>query len=820
MGEKFEPKQLDFILSPYTGMTRETWIEAAKYMLEGIFRHIHSFSDPVVVARTETEITYPHKNSSPEFQDAERRAEIFEGLTRSFFIAAPMIHIDPELKICGYSIREYYKSHVLRVCTKGDPVAVGDYEDLQEMTHHQDPTRAFQQTVETCALVICLWCCKEEIWDTYRKEEKDTIAAFLTSFAHAPTVPQNWRLFNMLDMAFLNMEGYPIDRDVMREHAQEILAYYSGDGWYRDGHSFDYYSCWAFQFYAPLWNVWYGYEHEPYLAKRFEENSNRLMETYADFFDRDGYTNMWGRSCIYRCASVSAFEGNLLLNDSILLRSFNSKSSENVSKVSDFLKDSEERRLKEDGEACLKGSKELGFSHTEAEKYPGREAAGLRPGLARRIASGSLLQFFTREDFRMNGVPTMGFYGQFSPLVQGYSCAESVFWMGKAFLCLHFPADHPFWTDTETNGTWEIFDEINRLGKAYAPGNTPVSKWLIHSNGEGHGNVADGRCDLNVKVTTLDGPALSFSNHAANGSTVLRTGKVVKNVGDRHGMWNYGKLCYHTKYPWEAGDSMQYTLKDIRSGHIERCNVTFWAGERDGVLYRRQFFEYRLDRECQWMQAVNLADIAVPYGILRADKLRLYRWPVEVTLGSFGFPDNGTEIIYKEDSAARPDDQGGNAARQANQKGNLFEPGEKNPVGEQETESLKVKKRLYARAIILKGTDATGKKKQLAMTIWDGWDEISCARSTGTNPDSEHSIVIYAKMTREKMYGNEPHFMISQVITREDHENFAEEDLFPIEDIIYTDPEGTGGYGPVKLKLKNGEEKIIDFDGIEGRILL
>ena len=42
-----------------------------------------------------------------------------------------------------------------------------------------DYNRAFQQTVETCALVICLWVCKEEIWDTYTKEEKDVIAEFL-----------------------------------------------------------------------------------------------------------------------------------------------------------------------------------------------------------------------------------------------------------------------------------------------------------------------------------------------------------------------------------------------------------------------------------------------------------------------------------------------------------------------------------------------------------------------------------------------------------------------------------------------------------------
>lgn len=113
----FEPKTLDYNISPYTGLTRESWIEAGKYLLTG----------------------------------------------------------------------------------------------------DSDPFRCFQQTVETCALVIGLWMSKAQIWDTYTREEKDQIAAFLTSYAHANTVPQNWRLFNMLD------------------HAQAILNYSVGDGWYRDG---------------------------------------------------------------------------------------------------------------------------------------------------------------------------------------------------------------------------------------------------------------------------------------------------------------------------------------------------------------------------------------------------------------------------------------------------------------------------------------------------------------------------------------------------------------------------------------------------------
>ncbi|SHJ44709.1 hypothetical protein SAMN02745136_00036 [Anaerocolumna jejuensis DSM 15929] len=682
----FQPKTLDYTISPYTGLTRESWIEAGEYLLTGIFQNIKSIHDPVIMPRKETEVTYPHKNAAEGQKEIEKKAEIFEGLARSFFLAAPLIHNDPDITVCNYRLTDYYKEQVLRACTRSDVNSVGNYEEQLELAGTRDPFRTFQQTVETCALVVCLWNCKAEIWDTYTKEEKDTIAAFLSGYAHASTVPQNWRLFNMLDMAFLYREGYPIDEDIMRDHAQAILNFYAGDGWYRDGHSFDYYSCWAFNVYTPIWNLWYGYEKEPYLAKKFEENSNKLMETYGDFFDRDGFTNMWGRSNIYRNAATSAFDGNMLLKSS------------------------------------------------EAD-----------PGRARRIASGSLLQFLTREDFLYKGIPTLGFYGQFTPLVQGYSCAESPFWLGKAFICLHLPADHPFWTARENNGTWD------KLG------------------------------EKELKETTLDGPALCFTNHGANGETILRTGKVVKNIGDEHGMWNYSKLCFNTKYPWESAPSadveaQQYVLKDLTSGDYTKGNVTFWHGKKEGVLYRRQFFHYELSKESTWIQAVNLADFPVPYGIIRVDKLKLHRRPITLTLGAYGFPDNGTEIIQLE-------------------KGN-------------------------AKAIILKGHDFTGREKQLAMTLYDGWDEIALLHSEGTNPDSAKSIVVYGKLTQKKQYGYEPYIMISQVITKESLEEFGEEEIFPIASVTYKDKEKCGGYGPVNVLLKDGSRKVIEFEGIEGNLQL
>lgn len=712
---RFEPENLDYNLSPYTGLKREHWIEAGIYLLKGVFENIKDFNDPVIVPRKELDVTYPHKNSTGNQLKIEQMAQRFEGLARTMLIAAPLIHINPEITIGGYRLRDYYKNQILKACTATDKASdtlncVGHYEDLQRLTGNKDVFRAYQQTVETCALVICLDSCKEEIWDTYSKEEKDIIADFLLGYGNRSTVPQNWRLFNMLDLAFLHKEGYEIDRELMREHGQAILAYYAGDGWYRDGHSFDYYSCWAFNVYAPIWNVWYGYENEPYLAKRYEENSNKLMETYPDFFDKDGFTNMWGRSNVYRNAATSPFDGNMLLKKSVI-----------------------------------------------------------NPGLARRIASGSLLQFFTRDDFLWNGVPTMGFYGQFTPLVQGYSCAESVYWMGKAFLCLNLPENHPFWTEKENNGTWD------RL-KA----------------GE-------------VKETVLNGPALCFTNHNDNGETILRSGKIVKLKGDDHGIWNYGKLCYNTKYPWESTpkdydnieqcceqinkkteeckhakrevvyvEAQQYVLKDLTTGNIEKANITLWNKSSEGVLYRRQFFDYDLNRESTWIQALNLADFPVSKGIVRVDKLRLFGRTVELTLGSYGFPDNGTEIIRLE--------------------------------------------RDNAKAVILKGSDHTSTEKQMAMTIYDGWNDIDVVKSTGTNPDSLNSMIIYAKTKREQEYKYAPYVMVSQVITKESREDFTEEEIFPVKEIIYEDMEGSGAYGDIRLVLKNGDERIVNFDGLEGNL--
>ena len=55
---------------------------------------------------------------------------------------------------------------------------------------------------------------------------------------------------------------------------------------------------------------------------------------------------------------------------------------------------------------------------------------------------------------------------------------------------------------------------------------------------------------------------------------------------------------------------------------------------------------------------------------------------------------------------------------------------------------------------------------------------------------------------------------ISQVITRDDERDFTEEELFPIEEIIYE------GFDRFTLVFKDRSRRIIDYSGIEGRLTL
>ena len=660
----------DFKKSPYTGMVKKHWLEVSHFLLEGVFSNIEHFEDPVSIPRHEVAISYPCAEDKKGRYEAAR----FEGLARTFLIAGPLIKNEPNARINGYLLRTYYANQILEGINPNSKGYWGTLEDL--LQDEQGPIN-FQQTCECASLVIGLMACKPYIWDQYTKTEQDKIAKYLSAFGHYRTNHHNWRFFNMLILAFLKTTGYQIDEEMMMDHAVNILTYYTDNGWYRDGHLFDYYSPWAFQVYGPIWNTWYGYEHAPEIAAIIEKNSNELMKNYIRFFDKNAHMMMWGRSNIYRSAAAAPFAANMLLKNSVM-----------------------------------------------------------DPGLARRILSGNLLQFVTKEEMFVNNSPCLGFYGPFSPVLQEYNCAESPFWIANSFVCLELLDDAPLWNAVENNGIWEG----------------------IHKK---------------TQTITLDGPGLHVMNHGTTGTTEMCTAKVLM---DKNHPWlgQYSRLSFNSKFPWEGltfdgAEAMNYALKSkLRMDKFAVPNFILYAGRKEGVLYRKAYFGF--EGTFQNVPCIDLADIPLSNGILRVDRVRIPEKPYELMLGHYGLPDDGEMIVWQQ------------------------------KVGDVE--------------VIM----AKNKESQLAFVPYVGWDKISYKENTNKNPIKDKSVLLYGVSEREKMYHYNHYILITALLHKTDTTNWEEDELNPVEQIIFEDPKGYGSFGYILIKLKDGRTVKVDFNGIEGKL--
>ena len=478
-----------------------------------------------------------HEVTYPKSDDPiwKFKAAEYEGLARTFMTAAPVINECPDWESHGYSVKDYYANQILSATDPNSPNYLWKVSELRREFGSQH----YQHTVESAALVIGLMACRKQIWDQYSQSQKDQIADFINDYAHNRTLGHNWRYFNVMMLTFLKVNGYPIDEIALKDHLQHLMACYTGDGWYRDHLDFDFYIPWAFQFYGPLWCSWYGYEYEPDIAHIIEERHGEFMKIYPLFFSRKGHQLMWGRSIIYRCGASAAFGSAFLLKNT-----------------------------------------------------------SVNPGWARRVASGNLLQFLSRDDVFYQDIPCLGFYGSFEPLVQFYSCAASPFWLSKIYTALNVPADSPFWTATENEGEWS--------------------------------NKTSG-----FNTTMLNGPGIHITNQQKSGASEVRPGKVLNE------MPYYNRLSYNTDFLWEDNEpegatAMTYSLKEY--GDNKNFTVPLRLGfnrVESGVLYRQ--FNMGMGNDYSGPTRIDLADIIIENGVLRVDRLRI-GVKHELFLGHYGMP--------------------------------------------------------------------------------------------------------------------------------------------------------------------------------------
>ena len=679
MKNAFALNEPNFDLSPYTGMTRKHYIDCAKYLLERAFIHVKSLATPIVFPCVPGK-SYPQPND-PAWR---HRANEFEALERTFVLAAPLIHVDPETSIKGIKLRDYYSLHLYNALTPGHANSLPMPEDLPDAT--------YQFTCEFGGLTKTLLLMPDALWPYLTQTQKDEMAVTISKWAHHRTTQNNWRLFNICALSFLKKHGYAIDDGLLKSHLLWVASYHAGNGWYLE-QSYNYYTISLFVAYGTIWNRTFGDEHYPEIAQLLERSFQELMKTYPNFFGRDGYINMWARSICYRLWISGGFP------------------------VSSLLK-----------------------------------SPGMDPGWARRLCSGSLLQFTTREDFFHNDVPSLGFYGHREYAIQSYSCSASPFIMFLPFISLALPEDSPFWTAKENNGMWDEF---------------------------GTGS----------KRTVLEKPGLVLVNHGSSGTSEIISGKV---YDDDH---NYSKLTFNTHFPWEdhnpaGGTSQEYSFKSLDPRDLSGVDINFYLtgrtvdnqaaksaayvtsqsilfnGVRDGVLYRQLIMRKPPNNGVGYI--IDLAEITVPGGVVRVDRCRL-GFEHELTLGHYGLPHvNGLKAEIES-----------------------FENGK------------------------CKGLVASIPSRKTAIIAYSGWDRLETLVHQGRNAEAEESTVLFAHRKRTAKNPS-MELMITVMLHKTDDAPWTKEELSPLERVKIMDVTPSGSVLGAEITLGDNTTYLVDFKDIDG----
>jgi hypothetical protein len=681
MKKAFEVKNPDFDLSPITGMSKNHYIEMAKYLLERAFSHVGSLDTPITFPVVPGK-TYPQPNAP----DWRYRSADFEALERTFTLAGPLIHIDPETKINNINLRDYYGLHIYNAFTPGHINSLPLPEEL--------PDSNYQFTCEFGGLFKTLLLLPDTLWSQYTEKQKEEMVITISKWAHHRTTQNTWRIFNIVALSFLKKYGYEIDDELLKSHLLWVASYHSGNGWYLE-QTYNYYSISLFIVYTTIWNRTFGDEYYPEIAEIVEKSAQKLMESLPGFFGRDGYINMWSRSICYRTWVSGAFPVAFMLKDNTLL----------------------------DG------------------------------GWARRLCSGSLLQFVTREEFYDNDIPSLGFYGQKEYMVQNYSCAGSPFLMFLPFICLALPDDSPFWTATENDGMWETL-----------------------------GNKSN-------KII-LENPGLVLVNHGKTGTSEIIPGKVYYDDP------NYSKLVYNTHFPWEdhnpqGGTSMEYSFRSQDPRDVRGDDVNFYLtgkavendseknrsyttsqsmlynGVRNDVLYRQAIMRKPPNNGVGYI--IDLAEITIPGGVIRVDRSRL-AFEYELTLGHFGLPHlEGKKPVI-----------------------NQFEVGDKKVI------------------------TAAIPGRQIALITYNGWDDLDSFVHNNRNAEADESTVIYTYKKRMAK-NPPMELMITVMLHKMDDTDWTDEELSPIKDITIMDITPTWSALGATITLSGNEIFEIDFKDIDGK---
>lgn len=173
-----------------------------------------------------------------------------------------------------------------------------------------------QKAVELIPLISLLLIHRDLTWNTYTATEQKDLLAFFSHINDIQIGGDNWQFFRILVTRGIIELGGEQDTKYIEDSWKIVDECYRGDGWYRDGQNGpkDYYVAFGYHYYSLLYRYLFPNDERCDIIK---ERALAFAIDFRYFFDTEGRMIVYGRSMIYRCASL-AFWSILLCNKDIL----------------------------------------------------------------------------------------------------------------------------------------------------------------------------------------------------------------------------------------------------------------------------------------------------------------------------------------------------------------------------------------------------------------------------------------------------------------------------------------------------------------------
>ena len=278
----------DFKISPYTGYTREHWLEITEQIIAGVLPYLNRETGMPELADDPAEPAYAKIRDRNPGEDGKRA---LERIMMAVIIYSTATGRD---SVPGYdgSITAPFIKAIIRGTDPDDPAFWGVPKPNDQVGS---------------AFALGAYLNPSVFWEPLTEKSRKNILNYLQKQTYNQTWDNNHYFFHMIPVALLEKYGYDANREHLTQMFERLLGWYRSDGWFIDGNNggFDHYNLWGFQLFLQVLDRFDTKWHDQF-GSRIKEISAGFFKTLPYLFGRDGGPIPWGRSLSYRFAGISA----------------------------------------------------------------------------------------------------------------------------------------------------------------------------------------------------------------------------------------------------------------------------------------------------------------------------------------------------------------------------------------------------------------------------------------------------------------------------------------------------------------------------------